>query len=141
MKTIKFRVWDDSNKRYFHTSQWRLSFDGKVIDKSNDEEWRMAPECKVEQFTGFQDSEGKDIYEGDIVIGLWDGELDYSSQKVKVEFKNGAFRENYFNRPIADYIQNYRCKIKIIGNTHEAYNGMYELIRHITKTEIEGVND
>ena len=126
MKEIKFRAWDVRSKKMFMVEKmtFRTNHDvfrlwGKEHFEPDEFHIENPDDCILEQFTGFQDSEGKDIYEGDIVIGLWDGELDYSSQKVKVEFKNGAFRENYFNRPIADYIQNYRCKIKIIGNTHE----------------------
>lgn len=118
---IKFRVYDKADKKYIDEYPL-IDIDGELLfqDQTDGHLFEKGHSVFIiEQFTGFQDSEGKDIYEGDIVIGLWDGELDYSSQKVKVEFKNGAFRENYFNRPIADYIQNYRCKIKIIGNTHE----------------------
>lgn len=62
---FKFRVWDDLLKRYFTlkelSSACAVDFvDGFIL---NDLDNRYV----VEQYTGIDDSDGRPIYEGDIV--------------------------------------------------------------------------
>ena len=68
----------------------------------------------VSQFIMKVDKNGKEIYEGDIIIGMWDGALDYSKEKIQVEYKDCAFRESYFGRPLSNISRN--SKLEVIGN-------------------------
>ena len=59
MREIKFRSWD--GKRFHY---WGFSYE-------DDQPWFSGPDNHIhaiqEQFTGLTDSEGKEIYEGDII--------------------------------------------------------------------------
>lgn len=65
MRQLKFRIWN--GKRFIKNLQSNLiTFDGDVINPITLEMWKDKTRI-VQQFTGLQDSTGKDIYEGDIL--------------------------------------------------------------------------
>jgi len=75
MRDIKFRVWDKDSKKYdslyyqIHPNGIlsRTYSDGEPCRELNQEHYIF------EQFTGLQDSEDNDIYEGDIISRDWMG--------------------------------------------------------------------
>lgn len=67
-RVIKFRAWDQINKRYIKNPF--IAFDEYGTDAYEDQrEWEdgIRRNCILEQFTGLFDCAGKEIHEGDIV--------------------------------------------------------------------------
>lgn len=124
MREIKFRAWDSARKEMIATGFHVI---GEVTMFSVIEQWlsehpiegkgileRLA-DVVILEFTGMQDSEGKDIYEGDILEG--------TISKWKVVFKNGCFllEELYSIDFLTMFEANFKV-IKIIGNIYENLN-------------------
>lgn len=68
-RTLKFRVWDKLEKRYLQITplskqHYMLDLEGKFYNLQNGS---GGDEYVVEQFTGKQYGDWKDLYEGDII--------------------------------------------------------------------------
>lgn len=103
MRTYKFRAWDDVNKMFpiigFHIM-------GEVVMFGLLQQYCLENllQLKISQFTGYQDCNGVDIYEGD-VIKCWDGIL-------VIKFETFDIEQGYII-PLDD------LDIEIIGNIFE----------------------
>lgn len=92
MREIKFRAWDKREKRMC------APYDGDFIRWHAPSNWKDCYELM--QFTGLQDKNGKDIYEGDIIScrmsvagGGWlphMGQVVYSNDFAAFATKNQA---------------------------------------------------
>lgn len=151
MREIKFRAWDETqNKmitdflmsdggRAFSKYRMALSFNGEVLaftdwELANYEESEMTnTSCYVDrfrvmQYTGLHDKNGKEIYEGDIVIctyGKWHEEpkgltrigkvvYDIKTCAFKIAVKDSAVLVSFYDTKTKD--------IEVIGNIYENPN-------------------
>lgn len=101
MREIKFRAWDEGIKRMF--GPWDISHFPA----------RFKMKC-LEQFTGLQDKNGKEIYEGDIVelSAQWGG------FQGLVIFEYGCFGVKDGNS-VYTFQDIDSESLEIIGNIHE----------------------
>ncbi|ORN08122.1 YopX protein [Lentilactobacillus parabuchneri] len=120
-RQIKFRAWDKDEKRMLEV--YRIGFDGPIDGAQvycylDDRGAKGSKECfydgdglTLEQFTGLKDSNGKEIYEGDLV------QLDPDDSPYKVIFDEGKF-EITGNGVTYDLGEEF-MDCEIIGNIHE----------------------
>lgn len=119
-RQIKFRVYDRYLKRWlipFEINASILSIEWKAPEDSvgmNDRIWQ--------QYTGLKDVNGKEIYEGDIVLVSRDcGSFDesrYEDMKLEVKFNpHKGFRAFWGHE---DCNSEYLFSAKILGNIFES---------------------
>lgn len=95
---MKVRVWNKNLTKFLPKEEWCLDFDGGLIfvdtyrNNVNDFQvtLRAVPKSSyvVQHFTGIQDDNGKDIYEGDILKNI--GEVEFYKGAFRVQFVDGS---------------------------------------------------
>lgn len=149
MREIKFRVWDkDSKTMYSSEVIDTINFyDGTVTCSSggyNEIEW----DCDIDnsvlmQYTGFKDDDGTEIYEGDILEGLFpfteiDGTDKVGYAKGKIFFDEAGtwkVKSSGYTDDLCDWMNEENTKV--IGNIYET-PGMFEEEREEEDDEQSG---
>lgn len=128
MREYKFRAKDYNNKwRYGDLVQEKWG-QGKAIMIKKDKTAWSALEETIGQYTGLNDENGKEIYEGDIIEFSYDmfvGNFDTFVAKGKVVFEEGAFYVEVFENERTTKDEAYLLysinldTIEVIGNIYE----------------------
>lgn len=139
-RIIKFRVWDKYNKRWLFPNKKigpHLAGDGNAINlwcrNSGLSVHGISEGCvEFQQFTGLQDSKGKDIYEGDIVkcrFNLYPNKVNFGIIEFCAKYCNLGVRITKdrvgvnaidIPKPFGNFMKNDGSfHIKIVGNIFE----------------------
>lgn len=141
MREIKFRAWNNREKVMSLLRGFDFLIKQAIINCPNEKSktaissWDYKDkEIKLMQFTGLQDKNGVDIYEGDIIKGIHSGEfvngryrdrngnINTDIAKGIITFRRGAFHIKYESNestiyiPIVVLIERFS---EVIGNIYE----------------------
>lgn len=140
-RQIKFRAWDKDEKRMLEV--YRIGFDGPIDGAQvycylDDRGAKGSKECfydgdglTLEQYTGLKDANGKEIYEGDIIVSK-PTEPKYEPLKIGAVKRSKARAGWCYETATATGEYNiwtsgkYRT-YEVIGNVHENHELLEEV--------------
>ena len=116
MRDIKFRYWDPVyhdpvNGQMIYSEVKGLKWFFKRYQEAVD----LCNNPTLMQFTGLQDANGKDIYEGDLVRGNWSDKIN----PMIVDFESPSFIMRINNQKWSEFNIVGKQPYIIIGNIYE----------------------
>jgi len=120
MRELKFRAWWKDTKRFLDGDEWYMTCSGAkhlhyAVLPYNDDDFI------IEQYTGLKDKNGKEIYEGDIILEKWfDKDAHWGEDRVgKCEYFEGSFGCWFAGGRMIQLGMFPIGNIEVIGNIHE----------------------
>lgn len=113
MRKIKFRAWDKRFKKMLDFD-WIKTFSATFGDFL----FNGSKNLILMQYTGLEDKNGKEIYEGDIIkIKGWkyNCEIVYVCGRYELQMIHGKLKRSRSCWYLADYL----FEVKIIGNVYQ----------------------
>lgn len=125
MRELKYRVYDKTEKCY---SDKAFSIDRLGICYVQDEDGygEEVDEERyiIEQYTGLKDKNGKEIYEGDILGGIWEsGFISWCEKCKQLQYHSADIGCMACSGDVYWYeLAEDDGKLEVIGNVHENAN-------------------
>ena len=127
-REIKFRVWDAHNGKMIDPDRWsndlvmdmdgelkwykEHGYQGGMLDISN------TASLVLMQYTGLKDKNGREIYEGDVVRKMMDGEPDRVFEQLVMKWESEQWTEEGFMTGFSQ-LWTSADQYEIIGNIYE----------------------
>jgi uncharacterized phage protein (TIGR01671 family) len=116
-REIKFRAWEDTCMIYSHNVK---NFSGDNLVAFFD---RIIDEGSIMQYIGLKDKNGKDVYEGDIVLDWFGTKREVVFGKIGYDSKWNGLTGFYFKSDDYDFLElqyhNNPLDLEVIGNIYE----------------------
>ena len=119
MREIKFRAWDKTDKEMFQVSLINFELGNVSSNGFYSRKFKRIkkPNCILMQYTGLKDKNGKEIYEGDVVIN------NAITRPAKVHYQQsecrfGKLYKDGLTISLNELSEGFKS-IEIIGNIHE----------------------